>query len=548
MVGLADGARAESGSRAGTAALTASVLLACGVYLLRLDWVAGLVVDDAWYVLLARALARGQGYRLVSSATTAIMPVVPPGFPAILSVIFRFGPDYPHNVLLLKAVSIAAMMAAGLLTYRYFAVWRPLPSAIDVAITLATLLTPGLVFLATSTVMAEPVFIAAQLLTLVVIEAGAHADDESSGRRTAVVAAVLAAATTLVRSTGLAVIAAGASYLFMKRRFARAALFTAMAVACLLPWTLYARAHESTQAERLAHGGSIAIAYSDSMRMRTAGDPRSGTVALGELPARAWSGLINVFGRDMGGVFVPSLLRTPEESGEEVVALGGSGSAAGSMGRAAAPMVIVFALSAIALLGYASALRARVTVAEVLVPISLAITVAVPYQTFRYVLPLAPFLFFYLLEGVRSAAIWCGRVIGATQFDPWPAVRIAVLCVIGLQLVDHARYIYDARFSTRPDAVDWVGDAAEIDAVLDWMQQNLPADGAAVATTNPALVYLVTGRKSVAIDNYADNWRRWKAGGIRYAVALRPVALPEAPAPFKLLYRSTRRRLWVVEL
>jgi hypothetical protein len=547
MTELAAGMRTESGSRASAVVLSAAMLLALGAYLLRLDRVAGLVVDDAWYVLLGRALARGEGYRLVSSATTAIMPVVPPGFPAILSLIFRVGPDFPQNVLLLKAVSIAAMMAAGLLTYRYFSLDRRLPWTMAVAIALATLLTPGLVFLATSTVMAESTFIAAQLLTVVVIEAAARSGDDPAGRRITVVAAILSAATMLVRSTGLAVIAAGVCYLLLERRFMRAALFAAVTLVSLLPWTLYARAHEPSQAERLAHGGTIAVAYSDAMRMRTAGNPQSGRATLGELPARAWAGLINVFGRDMGGVFVPSFLRTADESGEEVVALGGSGSAAGSMGSATAPMIISFALSAIALLGYASTVRTRLMVAELLVPISLAMAIAVPFQTFRYVLPLAPFLYFYLLEGVRGIAAWCAHAIGTVRLDPSRVVRVVILCLIGFQLLDHAQYIYDAHTADKSEALDWVGDAREIDALFAWMKQNLPAEGA-VATTNPALVYLATGRKTLAIDQYQDNWRRWKAGGVRYAVALRPVPLPEMPAVFKVLYQSSRRKLWVIEM
>ena len=76
-------------------------------------------------------------------------------------------------------------------------------------------------------------------------------------------------------------------------------------------------------------------------------------------------------------------------------------------------MVISFALSAIGLFGYAIAARTQLTVAVLLVPISLAITVAVPYQTFRYVLPLAPFLFFYLLERVGAIAAWCAGAMGS---------------------------------------------------------------------------------------------------------------------------------------
>ena len=113
MTRLAERPRAASQSRAGLAALAVGLGVAACVYWLRLDRIAGLLVDDAWYVLLGRAMARGEGFRLVSSAGTAIMPVVPPGFPAILAVIFRIGPDFPQNVLLLKSVSIAAMLAVG---------------------------------------------------------------------------------------------------------------------------------------------------------------------------------------------------------------------------------------------------------------------------------------------------------------------------------------------------------------------------------------------------------------------------------------------------
>ena len=34
------------------------------IYLLRLDDAAGLIVDDAWYIVLAKALGAGEGYRL----------------------------------------------------------------------------------------------------------------------------------------------------------------------------------------------------------------------------------------------------------------------------------------------------------------------------------------------------------------------------------------------------------------------------------------------------------------------------------------------------
>jgi hypothetical protein len=80
-----------------------SAALVLAIYLLRLDRIAGLIVDDAWYVLFARALARGAGYMLVNAPTPGTLPAYPPGFAAILSPVFILSPRFPENVLLLKA-------------------------------------------------------------------------------------------------------------------------------------------------------------------------------------------------------------------------------------------------------------------------------------------------------------------------------------------------------------------------------------------------------------------------------------------------------------
>ena len=107
-------------------AITGVALAVLAIYLLRLDRVAGMTVDDAWYVLLAGAIARGEGYSLVNAPIPGILPTYPPAFPAVLSLIFRLGTSFPSNVLLLKAVSIAAMLGTGIVSYRYFSdrLWR----------------------------------------------------------------------------------------------------------------------------------------------------------------------------------------------------------------------------------------------------------------------------------------------------------------------------------------------------------------------------------------------------------------------------------------
>ena len=47
-------------------------------------------------------------------------------------------------------------------------------------------------------------------------------------------------------------------------------------------------------------------------------------MTIDELPARVTTNVIDVTARGMGGIFAPVLLRGPEESGEELLTIGGS--------------------------------------------------------------------------------------------------------------------------------------------------------------------------------------------------------------------------------
>ena len=130
-------------------AAAGALAVTLAIYLLRLDRVVGLVVDDAWYVLLAKALATGDGYTLINSPTPGITPFYPPGFPALLAIFYRMSPVFPDNVWLLKSVSIAAMIGAGVVAFRYFERDRALQVEVAFALAFATAIYPGLVFLAT---------------------------------------------------------------------------------------------------------------------------------------------------------------------------------------------------------------------------------------------------------------------------------------------------------------------------------------------------------------------------------------------------------------
>ena len=502
------------------------------VYLLRLDRAAGLMVDDAWYLVLAKALASGEGYRLISSATVAIMPVVPPGFPALLAPVFAILPAFPDNLLLLKLISIAAMAGVAAATYFYLTRVRPVAPWMAAAVTVATVLTPAMVFLATSTVMAEAAFTLLQVVAVILLDRSR--DDATVDVRRTVLAGLAVAAGVLIRAAGAAMFLGGVLYLLHQRSWRQLAIFAGTGALCLAPWLIYSAANAPTAEQSANHGGTIAYAYLDLLAMRRAGSNEGGRAGLAELPARVMRNTVNVFGRDVGGVFVPGLYRGPSESGEETVSIGGAGA---SMGSALGTMVVSFGLSGVVLLGLIVNLRSRASAADALVVASFAMILLVSTRTFRYLLPLAPFLWRYLATGVTALAGVLARRGNAAA----PS-RILLLSLIALQLNDHVQYL-SLKMADPPAAI-WLSDARAVDEVLSWVNANLPAQ-APLVSTNPGLVFLRTGRTGVVSARPESHWAAWKAAGIHYIVALQPMDLPPKSLGYRKLFEH--QRLWVLE-
>lgn len=508
----------------GVIALAVAVI---ALFLMRLNTAAGLMVDDAYYILLAKALAEGNGYRVVSSGTTPILPLYPPGFPLLLSLLFQIDPRFPENVWLLKSLSIAAMVTVGFLTYVYLRK-RLVEADLSLIAAVAVTTIPAFVFLATSTVMSECVFTLAQLGAVLCLQRGAQ--HETSNARFLTAAAVFGSSAMLIRSAGISVLVAGVLWLVKERRWKGAATFGVVAAVCLLPWMTYARLHAPSDEERYRHGGSIAYSYTEQLRMRWAGTPGSGTISARDVPDRIATNVVDVFGRAFGGMFVPSMFRGPEESGEEVVSLGGRvGIGQGSMGSAPLTMALSTVLGGIVLIGFIrSATHGGVTVAEFLVPISVAIILLWPFWSFRFLLPLAPYLFFYLIAGID--ALQSAIRVGARGhgFGSPPVARVALLVFLGLNLSDHARYLLAATAATTAtERRPWLTQAAETNDTLSWIDQNI--EGGIVATTNPALVSLRTGLKTVAFEGSVDDLRARLGPRAQVIASFVRVQMPAGP-------------------
>jgi hypothetical protein len=524
--------------RVAVGAVAAAVL---ALYVLRLDSAAGLFVDDAWYIVLAKSLWQGDGFRLISSAVSPILPAFPPGFPLMLAPVFGIAGDFPANVVVFKTISILAMCGVVAATYIYMVRYRSAPMAVAAIVALITALMPAFVFLATSTVMSEIVFTLAQLCLVLAIEWAARV---RGGRLTgaAAISGLLGGATLLVRAGGVAPVAAAALYLWRRRGRHAALTFVIVTASCYAPWVWYAIANSTPDVERLRHGGSVAYGYSQLLQMQRGGYEAEGRVSWRGLAGRIASNALDIAGRDVGAFLVPAVYRAPSESGQEVFGMSGeTGIRASSMGGAWATVWVSLAVSGFVLAGYLAAARRGATVVELIVPMTIVMVALVPALTFRYVLPLAPFVVFYFFCGLERARAalppYPDRTFGAV-------FRVAAACIVLLFAAEHAQYIWAARHGPQPS---WLQEHRETTALLHWMTTRLPGDGY-TASNNPGLVYLATGRRSVSMGDARNRWRDWQTTGVQYGVAIHPAPQPPPDLGYRVLYESAGRTLWVIEL
>jgi len=81
--------------------------------------VCGVFHDDAIYVITAKALAQGEGYRLIDLPNAPLQTKYPILYPALLSIIWKIWPAFPENLLAMQWLSLLAGAATVALAYLY---------------------------------------------------------------------------------------------------------------------------------------------------------------------------------------------------------------------------------------------------------------------------------------------------------------------------------------------------------------------------------------------------------------------------------------------
>jgi len=196
----------------------------------------GVFYDDAHYVILGRALALGEGYRFINVPGAPAATHFPPGYPALLAILWRLSPSFPENIALFKMVNAVLLGAVALGAYwiarRLFAMTAIVASLVALASTVAV---PAL--LLSSNVISEVLFLSVLLPLLVVAEEGPR----RAGPGRAALLGIGAGALCMIRSHAIVIIPAIAIAYALHRRHREAAIAAAAGIVVLLPWLLWVR-------------------------------------------------------------------------------------------------------------------------------------------------------------------------------------------------------------------------------------------------------------------------------------------------------------------
>ena len=497
------------------------------IYAMRLDKVVGMFQDDAWYALLGKAIATGQGYTLINSPTPGISPLYPPAYPFLLSLVFRISSQFPQNLWLLKSVSIVAMLLAAGACYYYFTRYRNLPNYLALFIAAIVGLSPGLVFMATSSLMSECVFALAQMAALVAVERCVSEKDSGRFWLYALLAAGAVSWAFLTRSMAAGLILAALLYFLKERLFKSAVVFAACVALLSGSWMLYSRAKAPTPEQRSEINSYIVRPYTEQFWDRVAGHEAAGRISLSELPGRIWNNLASIASSDVGGIvtpsFFPSLNQGLAERGDVI------------------QLLLSLLIVGLIIAGYISVVRERMTFAEFALPFSLLIIVIWPFPPYRFLLPSLPLLVFYALLGCKLALNFHSKSIqAANPRDRWVGTAVIAGILLALSVYGNLAYLVRKNADVASQRPRWMRVFDSNEEVMKWTAENV-SKTEGIATHNPALVHMYTGNKTTTFDNPRGNWERWSKLGIRYLVHISPARIPD-PDPNEAKYRILHRQ------
>ena len=166
----------------------------------------GLYHDDGIYVVCAKSLATGQGYRIISLPHAPWQTKYPPFYPLLLSGVWRLYPDFPANLFPMMLLSVVAALAFLGMTYRYLTALGYADRGLALCVVALTALNWKCAIVA-SGVYSEMIYAFLSVLTLYQIER--YAAEDRPSRLPGLLAGLSLGLLILTRTAGVTLLLAG---------------------------------------------------------------------------------------------------------------------------------------------------------------------------------------------------------------------------------------------------------------------------------------------------------------------------------------------------
>jgi 4-amino-4-deoxy-L-arabinose transferase-like glycosyltransferase len=416
--------------------------------------------DDAIYVVTAKALANGQGYRLIHLPEQPEQTKYPIVFPAVMALIWVIVPEFPQNLPFLKLVPLIAAMIWLWATYRLLSA-RQRDAAVPIVLLVAA--SPVSVFLATS-LLAESLLAMFATLSLLWLD---RAAEGPSSMRNALVAGLFASLAFNTKTIGVLVVIAGAATLLLRRRYKPFAAFAMISVALCLPWLLWQMAH--AQAGAVDSYNSLNNYYKDW-----------------SIVGRPWQEQTAVIGKNILLIALSPIQFTG--SSRHVVALG-----------------LTLILNVFGVAGFISdGRRLGYRALHIYSVLYLLVIVVWPWPPLRFIWPILPILLYFA---------YCG-LVQAWKHAPLVAMIAAVTC-LGLALPAQSHSVELASAPTLPFGPDQLRWPDFLQAMRQ-VASTTDSEDRILGILDPT-IFLYTGRKGIRGFD-ADPIKLFYSDDVRHAL------------------------------
>lgn len=410
--------------------------------------------DQAYYILLGKSIASGNGYRALWDPANGAFVKYPFLYPLILSAVI-WCRGYDFFLIRLVNVLFLVMMAIAF----YFMIRRRTGPSVAGALAVLAGISPGLCLYVTRGLSEIP-YLCFCLIAVVLTERYAAPDPEGKKRHALLAGAALAiSAAFLTRIAGIS-LALMLAFAFLGERAARRRLLVPRRIVVLFVIASLVIAAWFLRC-RLADTAGALHTYASELAMfpNPVFDEKGGVIYGRLLPLNIYGLIFYSIPYDITGIVFDRR------------------------------SIAAFALTGIALIGFASSFKKYRGCAEYYTLAYTALMIAMPWTNLsrRYFVPMIPFLIFYFFEGMRLIyrRVRMGRVTG----DRLGGALVVAVLLCGVS----AFCVFVAEKGYRDADESLVGDYL---AVTAWARRHIPADSI-LLSAGAGEAYLYSGRKAV---------------------------------------------------